>query len=304
MLWKQRELWILYLSMVFSILWPQVQAIRQMRLCFCSRAPERPAFWPQMHTGGWKVNVVRKGETLCFNIINQTLFLNVCSSRIPLVSMVAQTWFWHRGCLGNRHKHLTGSVRQKTGKKQMVTYSPFCLLKISFVSCSIFQYMQVCKNWTFIKRLAKCGFLAKLLERLPRQGSRSAPLWVTFALLGWFFWACGNLMGGWILLCQDTPVRRWSLAGILGWDVEKVGVHGTLVTAETFPAEGCGGGGSAVGQLMAGLASAEPVATRRWPLVPGPLPSLLCVKDQLPSLFLKSLNTVVMQHPGRLLSLK
>lgn len=217
MLLKQRELWILYLSMVFSILWPQVQAIRQMRLCFCSRAPEPPAFWPQMYTGGWKVNVVRKGETLCFNIINQTLFLNVCSSRIPLVSMVAQAWFWHRGCLGNRHKHLTGSVRQKTGKKQMVTCSPFCLLEISFVSCSIFQYMQVCKNWAFIKRLAKCGFLAKLLERLPRQGSRSAPLWVTFVLLGWVFWACGNLMGGWILLCQDTPVRRWSLAGILGW---------------------------------------------------------------------------------------
>lgn len=50
--------------MVFSILWPQVQAIRQMRLCFCSRAPKPPALWPQMHTGGWKVNVVRKGETV------------------------------------------------------------------------------------------------------------------------------------------------------------------------------------------------------------------------------------------------
>ena len=64
-------------------------------------------------------------------------------------------------------------------------------------------------------------------------------LWATSVLFFFlsFFFSILKVVWAGRLLRQDTPLRRWPLAGIQVEDMEKFGVHGTFAMAETFPAK-------------------------------------------------------------------
>lgn len=111
-------------------------------------------------------------------------------------------------------------------------------------------------------------------------------LWATSVLFFFLSFFFSILKVVWVgrLLRQDTPLRRWPLAGIQVEDMEKLGVHGTFAMAETFPAKlSQGTWCQPRGSWQAWLAQQ---ATSEARALPSPLP----VKDRFPSLFYKSFN--------------
>lgn len=87
------------------------------------------------------------------------------------------------GLLGNRNGHGLGNCLENMPETRGPSL-PHCSLQISPVSCSILEYVQICKNRGFTKHLAKRESLAKLLERSPAQGASFC------SFVGYFVFLC------------------------------------------------------------------------------------------------------------------
>ena len=166
----------------------------------------------------------------------------------------------------------------------MVSHSPFCLLKISLVLCSTLEYMQICKSRDF-KMFGKMCISCKTTGKVTNtRKSRSAPWGLPLFCFSFFFSVLKVVWVGW-LLRQDTPLRRWPLAGVQGWGHGEVWGSRHVHDGITFSSQAVSGDVVPAEGRLAGLAG---TAGNLWGQGPA---SHLPVRDRFPPLFYKSLNT-------------